>query len=241
MYTCMYAWCTVHCAVGCIFTHVHILTYYMCATAVDLGVAALLKTIPNRCCLLCMCHVSAYLHLLGVPFLLSLPSHLVSSPYLRISSTYSFYVLILPALVLPISFMHALAGGLFTGAEVLKTVEERKLYGGLANAPYDPCYHQVCVLCVCVCVCVCVVCVCVLCVCVLCVCVVCVCVLCVCVCVVCVCCMCVCCVCVCSVCVLYVCVCCVCVCVLCVCVCVVCVCMCACAHACVYELSKLQV
>jgi Zn-dependent M28 family amino/carboxypeptidase len=36
------------------------------------------------------------------------------------------------------------AGGLFTGAEVLKTMEERKIFGGLANTAYDPCYHQAC-------------------------------------------------------------------------------------------------
>ena len=35
-------------------------------------------------------------------------------------------------------------GGLFTGAEQIKTPEERILYGGLANAAYDPCYHQSC-------------------------------------------------------------------------------------------------
>jgi Zn-dependent M28 family amino/carboxypeptidase len=29
------------------------------------------------------------------------------------------------------------AGGLFTGAEVLKTMEERKIFGGLANTAYD--------------------------------------------------------------------------------------------------------
>lgn len=36
------------------------------------------------------------------------------------------------------------AGGLFTGAEQLKTDQERMNYGGLTNAAYDPCYHQVC-------------------------------------------------------------------------------------------------
>lgn len=36
------------------------------------------------------------------------------------------------------------AGGLFTGAEVLKSEEERKRYGGLTNAAFDPCYHQAC-------------------------------------------------------------------------------------------------
>jgi Zn-dependent M28 family amino/carboxypeptidase len=36
------------------------------------------------------------------------------------------------------------AGGLFTGAEGLKTVEQAEVYGGTAGAPYDPCYHQVC-------------------------------------------------------------------------------------------------
>lgn len=36
------------------------------------------------------------------------------------------------------------AGGLATGAEGIKTEEERDLFGGLANAAYDPCYHQFC-------------------------------------------------------------------------------------------------
>lgn len=36
------------------------------------------------------------------------------------------------------------AGGLFTGAEVVKTMEQRKIFGGLANTAFDPCYHQAC-------------------------------------------------------------------------------------------------
>jgi len=36
------------------------------------------------------------------------------------------------------------AGGLFTGAEGMKSMEQRDLYGGIANAAYDPCYHQAC-------------------------------------------------------------------------------------------------
>ena len=36
------------------------------------------------------------------------------------------------------------AGGLFSGAEGEKTVEEATIYGGTAGAPYDPCYHQAC-------------------------------------------------------------------------------------------------
>jgi Zn-dependent M28 family amino/carboxypeptidase len=36
------------------------------------------------------------------------------------------------------------AGGLFTGAEGLKSAEEAAVYGGTAGAPYDPCYHQAC-------------------------------------------------------------------------------------------------
>jgi Zn-dependent M28 family amino/carboxypeptidase len=36
------------------------------------------------------------------------------------------------------------AGGLFTGAEVIKSPSYRSLFGGIANAPYDPCYHQSC-------------------------------------------------------------------------------------------------
>jgi Zn-dependent M28 family amino/carboxypeptidase len=36
------------------------------------------------------------------------------------------------------------AGGLFTGAEGLKTAEEAATHGGTAGEPYDPCYHQAC-------------------------------------------------------------------------------------------------
>lgn len=36
------------------------------------------------------------------------------------------------------------AGGIFAGAEVVKTPEQRDKIGGLANAAYDPCYHQSC-------------------------------------------------------------------------------------------------
>ncbi|PJJ58263.1 PA domain-containing protein [Mumia flava] len=36
------------------------------------------------------------------------------------------------------------AGGLFTGAEGVKTEAEAALYGGVAGASYDPCYHQPC-------------------------------------------------------------------------------------------------
>ena len=36
------------------------------------------------------------------------------------------------------------AGGLFTGAEGIKTVEEAAIWGGTAGEQYDPCYHQAC-------------------------------------------------------------------------------------------------
>jgi Zn-dependent M28 family amino/carboxypeptidase len=36
------------------------------------------------------------------------------------------------------------AGGLFTGAEGVKTPEQVALYGGTAGVAYDPCYHQAC-------------------------------------------------------------------------------------------------
>ncbi|GAB3042368.1 aminopeptidase PaaP [Parafrigoribacterium mesophilum] len=36
------------------------------------------------------------------------------------------------------------AGGLFTGAEGIKTAEQAELYGGVAGEPFDPCYHQAC-------------------------------------------------------------------------------------------------
>jgi Zn-dependent M28 family amino/carboxypeptidase len=34
------------------------------------------------------------------------------------------------------------AGGLFTGAEGIKTAQEAVIYGGTAGLAYDPCYHQ---------------------------------------------------------------------------------------------------
>jgi Zn-dependent M28 family amino/carboxypeptidase len=36
------------------------------------------------------------------------------------------------------------AGGLFSGAEEIKTAEEAAVYGGTAGIAYDPCYHQPC-------------------------------------------------------------------------------------------------
>ena len=35
-------------------------------------------------------------------------------------------------------------GGLHTGAELRKTEEEARLWGGQAGQPYDACYHQPC-------------------------------------------------------------------------------------------------
>ncbi len=35
-------------------------------------------------------------------------------------------------------------GGLFTGAEGIKTTEEQRLFGGQAGRPYDSCYHRAC-------------------------------------------------------------------------------------------------
>ena len=36
------------------------------------------------------------------------------------------------------------AGGLFTGAEDVKTPQEAELFGGTAGEAYDPCYHEAC-------------------------------------------------------------------------------------------------
>jgi Zn-dependent M28 family amino/carboxypeptidase len=36
------------------------------------------------------------------------------------------------------------AGGLFTGAEGIKTAEQASLWGGTAGLAFDPCYHQAC-------------------------------------------------------------------------------------------------
>ena len=35
-------------------------------------------------------------------------------------------------------------GGLFTGAEGVKTAAQQAIYGGTAGVAYDPCYHQAC-------------------------------------------------------------------------------------------------
>jgi Zn-dependent M28 family amino/carboxypeptidase len=36
------------------------------------------------------------------------------------------------------------AGGIFTGAEKLKTAEEQAMFGGTVGLALDPCYHQAC-------------------------------------------------------------------------------------------------
>ena len=36
------------------------------------------------------------------------------------------------------------AGGLFTGAEEIKTAEQQAIWGGTTGAQFDPCYHQAC-------------------------------------------------------------------------------------------------
>ena len=36
------------------------------------------------------------------------------------------------------------SGGLFTGAEGIKTADEAAIWGGTAGVAYDPCYHQAC-------------------------------------------------------------------------------------------------
>lgn len=36
------------------------------------------------------------------------------------------------------------AGGLFTGAEVVKSAEQQAIWGGVAGQSFDPCYHQFC-------------------------------------------------------------------------------------------------
>lgn len=36
------------------------------------------------------------------------------------------------------------AGGLFTGAEQIKTAEQQGIWGGAAGAQFDPCYHSLC-------------------------------------------------------------------------------------------------
>ena len=42
--------------------------------------------------------------------------------------------------------LYNIAGGLFSGAESLKTIGQWQLFGGIINVPLDPCYHQVMIL-----------------------------------------------------------------------------------------------
>jgi Zn-dependent M28 family amino/carboxypeptidase len=44
----------------------------------------------------------------------------------------------------PFIFAGIPAGGLFTGAEVLKTPAQAAIFGGMANVPFDRCYHIFC-------------------------------------------------------------------------------------------------
>ena len=44
----------------------------------------------------------------------------------------------------PFIFAGIPAGGLFTGAEGIKTEEQARIYGGTAGQQYDPCYHLGC-------------------------------------------------------------------------------------------------
>ncbi len=39
--------------------------------------------------------------------------------------------------------LYDIVGGLISGAESLKTIEQWQLFGGMINVPLDPCYHQV--------------------------------------------------------------------------------------------------
>ena len=36
------------------------------------------------------------------------------------------------------------SGGLFTGAEEVKTAEQQAIWGGIAGEQFDPCYHEAC-------------------------------------------------------------------------------------------------
>ena len=36
------------------------------------------------------------------------------------------------------------AGGIATGASGIKSMEDREIHGGIANAANDPCYHADC-------------------------------------------------------------------------------------------------
>jgi hypothetical protein len=36
------------------------------------------------------------------------------------------------------------SGGLFTGAEVIKTPQQQAIWGGTAGEQFDPCYHEAC-------------------------------------------------------------------------------------------------
>jgi len=44
----------------------------------------------------------------------------------------------------PFIAVNITSGGVFTGADGSKTVQERSLFGGVTNVPYDTCYHLAC-------------------------------------------------------------------------------------------------
>ena len=44
--------------------------------------------------------------------------------------------------IIDVLLSHA-AGSIATGADSVKTIEERTIYGGFANTILDPCYHAV--------------------------------------------------------------------------------------------------
>ena len=45
--------------------------------------------------------------------------------------------------VMAVGVFLSIAGGLATGADEVKSAEQRTTFGGLANATLDPCYHRV--------------------------------------------------------------------------------------------------
>ena len=163
MYVCM-----VHYPLCC-WVHMDTCTYilYICMYVVDPAVAALLKTIPSGCCLLCMCHITACLHFTWSSFP-PLPSRLVPLPsnLLYLLSPYSYsFCSCLPHLLHACSSWWSLHRSWSSedcgGKEVVWRICKCTLWPLLSpGVCAHVCVHVrvcvcMCVLCVCVCVCVC--------------------------------------------------------------------------------------
>ncbi|PVV04234.1 hypothetical protein BB560_001269 [Smittium megazygosporum] len=70
--------------------------------------------------------------------------HIFQKYFMHIKKNYKITDMIGGSDFLPFILNSIPSGGLLTGASEIKTEEERLLFGGMANAPLDPCYHKYC-------------------------------------------------------------------------------------------------